>query len=74
MQRERDVVTDELEPRIVVQMVDVPVGAREQLVDAQHLVALLEQAIAQVRAVEAGAAGDEDPLAGIVVTHSSQET
>ncbi len=74
MQRERDVVTDELEPRIVVQMVDVPVGAREQLVDAQHLVALLEQAIAQVRAQEAGAAGDEDSLAGIVVTHPGQET
>jgi hypothetical protein len=48
VQRERHVVTDELEPRVVVQMVDVPLGAREQVVDAQHFVALLEQAIAQV--------------------------
>ena len=74
MQRERDVVTDELEPRIVVQVVDVPLGAGEQVVDAQHFVALGEQAVAQVGAQESGAAGDEDPLAGIVVTHSRQET
>ena len=69
-QRERHVVPDELEARVVVQVIDVALGAGEEVVDAEHLVALLEQAVAEVGAEEAGAAGHEDPLAGIVVTHS----
>ena len=36
--------------------------AGEEVVDAQHVVAVREQPVAQVRAEEAGAAGDEDPL------------
>ena len=63
----------ELEARVVVQVIDVALGAGEEVVDAEHLVALLEQAVAEVRAEEAGAAGDEDSLAGIVVTHSCPE-
>jgi len=70
IQRKRHVVTDELESRIAVQVVDVPLCAREQVIHAQHLVPETEQAVAQVRPEEACAAGDEDPLAGIVVAHS----
>ena len=62
MQRKRHVVADELEPRIGVQVVHVPFSAREQIVDAQHLVPETEQAVAQMGTEEAGAAGDEDPL------------
>jgi hypothetical protein len=36
---------------------DVVLGAREEIVDAQHVVAQLDQLFAQVRAEESGAAG-----------------
>jgi hypothetical protein len=63
-------VADELEPRVVMQMIDVAFGAGEEVVDAEHFVALLQQSIAQMRAEEARAAGDQDAPAGIVVAHS----
>ena len=69
VERKRHVVPDELEARMVVQVVDVPLVAGEQVVDAEDLVPLLEQPIAQMRAEEAGAAGDEYSLARIEVTH-----
>ncbi len=70
VERKRHVVADELEARMVVQVLDVALGAGEEIVDAEHLVALLQQPVAQMRAEESGAAGDQDALAGVVVAHS----
>ena len=60
VQRKRDVVTHQLEVRVGQHRQDVGLAARVEVVDAQHLVALTEQAPAQVRPDEARAAGDED--------------
>ena len=57
----------ELEPGVVEQVGDVVLGAGEEVVDTQHVMALREQAVAQVAAQKAGAAGDEDALGGVVV-------
>ncbi len=57
-----------LEARLVVQVVDVPLSAGEEVIDARHLVTLLQQPVAKVRAEEAGTAGDEDAFAGLVET------
>jgi hypothetical protein len=55
-------VADELEPRIAEQAQDIVLGSREQIVDAQDLVALRDQPVAQVRAQKTGTPGDQDPL------------
>ena len=52
-------MADELEMRVVEQVLDVVLGAGEEVVDAEHVVAALQQPLAQMRAEEAGAAGDE---------------
>jgi hypothetical protein len=51
-----DVEVDELGPADVL---DVLQRARLEVVDADHALAALEQRVAEVRAQEAGAAGDE---------------
>ena len=43
-------------------MLHIPFRARIEVVDAQHLVPALEQAVAQVRADEAGSTGDDNAL------------
>ena len=43
-------------------MLDVAPRAGEEVVDAQHVVALLEQLFAEMRADEAGPAGDQHAL------------
>jgi hypothetical protein len=55
-----DVVADELEIRFVEQVGDVVFLAGEEVVEADDVMALGDEAIAEVRAEEAGAAGDED--------------
>ena len=67
IQRKGDVVAHELEAGVVEQVGDVVLGAGEEVVDAEHVVALGQQAVAQVAAQKAGAAGDEDALGGVVV-------
>jgi hypothetical protein len=67
IQREGDVVAHQLEARVVEQVGDVGLGAGEEVVGTEHVVALGQQAVAQVAAQEAGAAGDEDALGGVVV-------
>jgi len=44
-------------------------GAGEEVVHAQDVAAVGDKALAQVRAEEAGAAGDEDACAGVVCSH-----
>ena len=67
VEREGDVVAHQLEVRVVQQVDDVVLGAGEEVVDAQHVVAVGQQAVAQVRAEEAGAAGDHDPFSNGVL-------
>ena len=66
IEREGHVVAHELEARMAEQVLDIALGAGEQVVDAEHLMALAEQPVAQVRAEEAGAAGHQDALAAVV--------
>ena len=55
----------ELEKRIAEQVRDVALGAGEQVVDAEHLVALGDQPVDEMRAEESGPAGDQDALAAV---------
>ena len=69
-QRKSHVVAHEFEARMGVQMLDIALGAGEQIVHAQHFVVrILQQAIAQVRAQKTGAAGDQDAPSAVVVLH-----
>ena len=47
-------------------MGDVALGPGEQIVEAQNVVAVGEQAVAEMGTEEAGAAGDEDALLAVV--------
>jgi hypothetical protein len=60
IERERHVVTQELEVRLADEMGDVALPAGEQIVGADDVVAARDESIAEVRAEEAGAAGDEN--------------
>ena len=62
VERRRDVVTQELEPLEVEQLVQIAAAARKEVVDAQHFVPLVEQASAKMRAEKAGTAGHEHAL------------
>src|SRR5689334_12779204 len=63
VERERHVVTHELEPLVVEQGEDVLARAREEIVDTQHVVTVGQQPLAKMRAEEAGAAGHQYSLA-----------
>ena len=65
VQRERDVVAHELEPRLPMQVVHVVLGAGEQVVYAQNVMASLDQPVAKMGADEAGAAGDENTFSQV---------
>ena len=69
VQRKRHVVANELEARVVVQVLKVALAAGEQVVSANHVVAALKQAVNEVAAQKTGAAGDENALGGVVVAH-----
>jgi hypothetical protein len=62
VQRERDVVTHELETWLVEQVVEVRTRAGVEVVHDEHVMSLVEQPPGQVRADEAGAAGDQHAL------------
>jgi hypothetical protein len=70
VEREGHVVTNQLEQRVAHQVGDVALGAGEEIVDAEHVMAISQQSIAQVRAQEAGAAGNENLLHGASFNHS----
>ena len=53
-----DVVLDELEAFVADQVGDVEHRAGAEVVDAQHVVATVDETITQVGAEEAGASGD----------------
>jgi hypothetical protein len=60
----------ELEARMIVQVIDVALGAGEQVVDAQHLVPLFEQTINQMRAEKPCSTCHKNPFARLNVPHS----
>jgi hypothetical protein len=62
VQREGDVMPHQFEVGIAQQVGDVLLAAGIEVVNAQHVVAVAQQALAQVRAEEAGTAGDQDLL------------
>ena len=59
-ERQDHVVVDQREPWVVGEVLDVLLAAGHEVVDAHHLLATLDQRVAQVRSEEPGAAGDED--------------
>jgi hypothetical protein len=62
----------QLEVRVVQQVLDVGARAGVEVVDADDVVALGHQPFAQVAAQEAGAAGDEDLAASVVLAHAME--
>ena len=60
IEREGDVVAQEFEARMADEMLDVALLAGEEIIDADDLMADLEQAVAQMRAEKAGAASHKD--------------
>jgi len=69
VQRKGYVVPNELEARVVVQMIDVSLRSGEQVVYAQNLVAVLEETIAKMRAQETRPTCDQKSLSAVVVSH-----
>ena len=59
-ERVGDVVAQELEALVVEEVLDVASGAGEEIVDAEHLVAALEQPVGEVRPEEACSAGNQN--------------
>jgi hypothetical protein len=60
--RERDVMSDELERRVVKEMGNVLLGASEQVVNADNVMAKFNQLITQMRSYEPGPTGNKDAL------------
>jgi hypothetical protein len=56
------VVVDEPESLLAEQVLDVLLAAGAAVVDAQHVVAAIDEEVAQVRPEEAGPAGDDGAL------------
>jgi hypothetical protein len=54
---------------MVTQMLDVAFAAREEIVDADDLMTLLDQSVDQMRTEKSGAAGDQNALTTIAQLH-----
>ena len=59
-------MTHELKTRMIVELINVPLGAGEQIVGAQHIVPLLQQPVNKMRADKAGPSGYQDTLAAVI--------
>ena len=62
IERKGHVVTNELEARVAEQMRDVGLGAGEEIVDANDIVALSKEPVTKVRTEESGPASNENGL------------
>jgi hypothetical protein len=51
-------VSQQFEPRVTEQVVDIAAGGGVEVVDAQHLSAIGKQSVAEVASDETGTAGD----------------
>ena len=74
IEREGHIVAHQLEVRVIEQMGDVVLDAGEEIVKADDVVTVVQQALAEMRAEEAGAAGDERARAGAVIFHFNKES
>jgi hypothetical protein len=61
-------VAHQLETRMTEQVLDIAARAGEEIVDAEHFIAVGEQAVARMRAEKAGPAGHQHPF-GKVLSH-----
>lgn len=59
----------QLKMRVAEQVADVFFGTGEEVIEAYDIVAIVQQALAQVRTQEAGTAGNEGTGAGTIVFH-----
>ena len=59
IERNADVMAHELEARMVHELCHITSGARKEVVHAQDFMSLVQQALAQMRPEEAGAAGNQ---------------
>src|SRR5450755_1694784 len=62
IERKGDVVPHQLEAGMPDEMRDVVLVAGEEVVDAENVVAIRQQAFAEMRTQEAGPAGDQDSI------------
>jgi len=63
VERECDVVANQLEVRVRQERHDIVARPGEEIVHAKHVVPILEQAFTQVRTEKSRTAGDQQPLA-----------
>ncbi len=66
IEREGHVMAQELEPRITVQVIDVPLRPGEKVVHANDVVTFRQEGIDQVRADESCATRNENALPAVV--------
>ncbi len=59
-------MAQKFEARMIVQVINIALGAGEQVIGAQHLVPLLQQAIYKVRTEKPRPACHQDALAAVV--------
>ena len=69
IERKGHIVAQQLKVRMIEQMGDVVLGAGEEVVKTDDIMAVVQQAFAKVRAEEACTANDEDAGAVGVVFH-----
>ena len=62
--RQRNVVADQLEVRAGQQMGDIRLLAGEEVVQADHVVTVFQQPLAEVGAEKTSSAGDQNPFDG----------
>ncbi len=65
-ERQGHVVAHELEARMMIKVIDVPLRAREEVVDAQNVVPLVDQPVDKMGAQKSGAAGHKDTFAALI--------
>jgi len=61
-------MADDLKTGAADEMGDITLRAREEVIEADHLMSVIEEAFAQVRADETGAPGDEYAFGTVVGT------
>ena len=59
-------MTHELKTRMIVELINISLGSSEQIVGAQHIVALLQQAVDEMRADETSPSGHQNAFAVII--------
>jgi len=63
IERERDIVADQLKMHIVMQVIDIGLGASIKIVDTNNIISKRNELVDQVRPKKTGAARYEDLLA-----------